>query len=138
MKELITELQEALAENAKLRARVKELEEALLGVVEASRERIFWLEKEVQSLHEFRVKEAEERKVVDLQNQAMRMLLEQAACDFHVRHMKLGDMSTSETCDLEPCAKIRRACADKRNPEPLYLCRNCGRHHWEGPKDCPV
>lgn len=22
--------------------------------------------------------------------------------------------------------------------QPLYLCKNCGRHHWDGPKDCPA
>ena len=32
--------------------------------------------------------------------------------------------------------KVRR----KKDPKkaPLYLCKNCGRHHWDGPKDCPM
>lgn len=25
-----------------------------------------------------------------------------------------------------------------RKKAPLYLCKNCGRHHWDGPKDCPT
>lgn len=39
----------------------------------------------------------------------------------------LMDVTDAMTCTI-----------DKRNPEPLYLCKNCGRHHFEGPKDCPV
>jgi rubrerythrin len=35
-------------------------------------------------------------------------------------------------------AAARAALIEKRSDEPLYLCKNCGRHHWEGPKDCPV
>lgn len=83
--------------------------------------------------------EQDRTRELQLQNQGMRMLLEQVACDFHLRHMKKGDTTTPETCEQEPCAKIRRACAENPKGETSMVCLESRPlpAGWDGsPKGC--
>ena len=37
---------------------------------------------------------------------------------------------------MELCGECRAI--EIHYKEPLYLCKYCGRHHWDEPKDCPT
>lgn len=95
--------------------------ERLLASLERLTDRNFWLEKEAQSIHGFRVKEAEERKVVDLQIREHQEFA-QAVLVWGLGREGCKDLcSTAQRLSGLPDKRVEEAC-----PSCHFLPDDCG------------